>query len=688
MMKTEIKHQNGIRRQTTDDSSTNTYGLRGGGVGTWQAKFGMALTEDDLLFAAKREPIVKRTVIDVANDIFAKGFILEEVAEKPNPNWSRQVSRVLDGLDATAQLTKLIVYERLFGWAILALTYMDYGKGANSLLQNPREILQLYAYSSLNCNVNGSDEDRDAKSARFGLPILYSARKSDASLSEDKIHYSRVIHCATRLLDHPWKGQSIVEVLYDDQTILRNARWSLGETLNRTASGIIDFTLKVGKKADVDKYENDEKLQQLNQRSYFVHDGNTSVNWVGPAGRALNPEPYVDPIMESVSCGSRIPLSHLRGANAGTLAGSEVNDREYWGSISSLQKLIEPTIWQLIDRLMETGQISKVTDYRIVWPAGFELTETAKADLDLKKAQALNLKSNWSTIDELRLEEGKDPLPNGEGNIILGLQKQQQSREPTQEQNQNKQESSASTSESEAEADSGNLGAFNRLTKWIRHQVNRNDMISEIVASYLKEQLPKEHVYKIGEYYPADLPLCLRMQYFKYTQPKELATDQESIFGLGYLWQACIAEALDESNIKVLAYGKIHRLKVPHSDLSLVCEPDFELDVNGKRVVLEVKSVNALSKFSQPTREHLLQATPYIKVCRADSAIILYLNKQTGETKEFPVPFEEENLTLVFERAKRLDQALQSQKLPAKCGPGQTWQCSTCAYQTECETFQ
>ncbi len=49
----------------------------------------MALNEADLLFAAKREPVVKWAVIDVADDIFAKGFTVEEVAEKPDPAWSR-----------------------------------------------------------------------------------------------------------------------------------------------------------------------------------------------------------------------------------------------------------------------------------------------------------------------------------------------------------------------------------------------------------------------------------------------------------------------------------------------------------------------------------------------------------------------------------------------------------------------
>ena len=136
----------------------------------------------------------------------------------------------------------------------------------------------------------------------------------------------------------------------------------------------------------------------------------------------MNPEPYINPLMESESCGSRIPLSHLRGANAGTLAGSDVNDREYWGGIAALQVLAEPTYFgELVDRLMETGQIRRVDDYRVVWPAGFELKESAKAAIELQLAQARNLQCSWKTVDEIRAEEDLPPLPNGEGNVVLGL---------------------------------------------------------------------------------------------------------------------------------------------------------------------------------------------------------------------------------------------------------------------------
>jgi hypothetical protein len=447
------------RRHARKDVS-DTYGVRGAGAATWQARFGMPLNEADLLFAVRREPVAKRTVIDVAHDIFAKGFTVEEVSEKPDPNWSREVAKVLDDLNARACLTRMVLFERLFGWAILALTYVDYGEDASKPLKNPREIRELLPYSSLQCTVQSSDEDNNPESARFGLPELYTVRRSGFGAKQQKIHFSRVIHSATRLLDHPWKGLSVLEVIYDDQTVLRNERWALGETLIRHAAGFANITLKgAKKKKQVEDFEAEHQLDQLNARSYFVHGESATVDWVGAAGKALNPEPYVNPTMESLSCGSRIPMSHLRGATAGTLAGSEVNDREYWGGIAALQSLYESTIWELIDRLMETGQIRRVNDYRVVWPTGFELSETAKATIMLQEAQARDLKTGWMTVDEIRAEQDLGPLPNGAGNVVLGLKKA---------------EGQPFGASPGADSEESDEGLFSRFKSWLRGKKDAN----------------------------------------------------------------------------------------------------------------------------------------------------------------------------------------------------------------------
>jgi hypothetical protein len=69
---------------------------------------------DQIVFAAVREPVAKRVVVDVAFDMIAKGFSVEEETEEPNPEWSRQVSRVLDELDTKESLRSLGIRHKYF----------------------------------------------------------------------------------------------------------------------------------------------------------------------------------------------------------------------------------------------------------------------------------------------------------------------------------------------------------------------------------------------------------------------------------------------------------------------------------------------------------------------------------------------------------------------------------------------
>jgi phage-related protein (TIGR01555 family) len=424
MAKPKKARKDSIRSARKD--TTDTYGFRGAGA-TWQADFGMALSERDLLFAVRREPVANRIVFQVAHDVFDNWFKVKEIAEKPDPKFNDEVQRVLDELNAKAVFTEMAVYERLFGWAIIAMSFVDYGNDPSKEVKNPKEIRELLPYSSLQFSVQSSDEDKDPESSRFGLPVLYTVRQGVSGGQQTKLHYTRVIHSATRLLDHPYKGMSVLEPVYDDLTVLRNIRWGLGQTLFRYGSGFPDIEITGAKKGDLDDLEASQQFKSLQARTYFLHNEKTKLEFKGVAGRALNPEPYYLPVMENISAGSGVPLAILRGAQAGALTGSEVNEREYFKLISDAQSRYEPAIYQLLDALIECGQIKfkygTHRDYRIVWLGAFEMSEQTKASVELQQAQARDLKTNWMTVDELRAEQELQELPEGVGKVVLGLEK-------------------------------------------------------------------------------------------------------------------------------------------------------------------------------------------------------------------------------------------------------------------------
>jgi hypothetical protein len=88
MHKSEATRKDSVRRERKDGS--DALDVRGAGA-TWQADFGMALNEADLLFSVRQEPVANRIVFQVANDVFDNWFRLEEVSDKPDPNFDQEV---------------------------------------------------------------------------------------------------------------------------------------------------------------------------------------------------------------------------------------------------------------------------------------------------------------------------------------------------------------------------------------------------------------------------------------------------------------------------------------------------------------------------------------------------------------------------------------------------------------------
>ena len=136
-----------LKAKTNSGSFDDPRGVYGS---TEDVTFGSPISMSQIVFAAMREPVAKRVVVDVAFDMMAKGFKVEEEAEEPNPEWSRQVSRVLDELNMKEKLRELIIFERLYGWAALGLSLIDYSVDPSKPVQNPRKVLSLTVFSEHN----------------------------------------------------------------------------------------------------------------------------------------------------------------------------------------------------------------------------------------------------------------------------------------------------------------------------------------------------------------------------------------------------------------------------------------------------------------------------------------------------------------------------------------------------------
>lgn len=394
---------------------------RASGYGSF-AIFGGQISKDDLVFGAKREPAAHRITFDVAHDVFDKWFKIENLDDKNNQSLDDDVQKVLHSLNAKDVLTLVVCMERIFGWAVLAYQFAD---GAVTLDQPATDITgldRLLAYYDL--NVSQVLEDKNVQSENFGLPEYVQVKL--AAGGEQRIHHSRFRWLATRLMEHPYYGQSALEPVMDDLTVLRNIRWGLGMTMVRYGSGFPDVTLEGADLTSVNSFIDSGQFDNLSAMKYFVHNENQKLEFKGLGSSALDPMKYVEPILESISLGSGIPVAILKGAQAGALTGSEVNEREYFKLISDIQGRVEPMVRDLINKILgiiiADGQIP---NYRVNWNGLEQQSELDKLRCNLEKERINQMRTNYMTVNEIRAAELGDNEDVPGGDVVLSLVKGQ-----------------------------------------------------------------------------------------------------------------------------------------------------------------------------------------------------------------------------------------------------------------------
>lgn len=435
----------GARRIATDATIERGTGLYIPSGTEPSTTFGANISNADRTYAILRTPVGHRVVFTLAHDIWDKGFTLEieGADEAKNKDFNDKVQAELRRLKAKKELNRMTIFERGYGWAIIGISYvgtLDHSVKYDPLaeptkrneIKGHRDIVDLRAYGPT--NITSVEEDKIATSDRYGFPKEY--RIEAGGSKRFRLHYTRAIHVATRLLKHDWRGKSVLDPLWDDIVTLQNERWSMGQTLFRYGPGFPDIEFSGAEKDKIQAWVDSGAMNNLFIGSFFAHNKDQKLEFKGTSGVALDPMNYYLPIMESISLASSIPLAILRGAQAGALTGSEVNEREYQGLLSDEQSMYEDALIELITAILKQPRMQEapaegqqaaaepeIPDFKIVWQSGMELTEVEKVDSEIKEAQLLVTRGQWLTRNEIRkLEDPQatDLTDEQGGNEVLG----------------------------------------------------------------------------------------------------------------------------------------------------------------------------------------------------------------------------------------------------------------------------
>lgn len=254
----------------------------------------------------------------------------------------------------------------------------------------------------------------DLLSAGYNELDWIKVRTSDSSNSKtfETIHPSRFSALISRRMRSDTKGNEVgLSVFRRMINILKaviNAEWSVGQI-------IFSMVFKV-LKTNLSDLDNDRQMKTAN-RMLENHYNALSLAMVGRddelevkgLGQGMGGAGEVfDFLKDLISAATKTPKTILFGNNAGTIAGSEQDETNYFSRISNFQGtyLTEQLRW-IIDLGLRTregidlpmkrnGQLAvspSDISYEVEWDKIFELTEKEKADLEKTKAETQKVKS-------------------------------------------------------------------------------------------------------------------------------------------------------------------------------------------------------------------------------------------------------------------------------------------------------
>ena len=208
------------------------------------------------------------------------------------------------------------------------------------------------------------------------------------------------------------------------------------------------------------------------------------------------------------------------------------------------------------------------------------------------------------------------------------------------------------------------------------------NIIEVAVREALKRDFEKP---TIGVYYPSLLPSCLLRQYWIYTEGHAVSAEKSGVFKIGELFHGFLTDALKSSGAVLEGLEKPIVLAVKHGDswIRLSGRVDALLNVNGERLILEVKSISSLP--GEPLEHHVMQVQPYLLALNVEKALIIYLEKHNLSWRIFQVGFDSKLMEILLERAKTLHESLSSRNPPK---PGHSWECKYCEFGGKCKRMK
>jgi CRISPR/Cas system-associated exonuclease Cas4 (RecB family) len=207
-------------------------------------------------------------------------------------------------------------------------------------------------------------------------------------------------------------------------------------------------------------------------------------------------------------------------------------------------------------------------------------------------------------------------------------------------------------------------------------------MLKEIIDKfYLDRQKDREQ----SHFYITDAGKCPRAIFLKFKNAprKEMEAKVLRMFDHGdHIHQLIMKSLISTRDIHVIA----SEVNIPPQEL-ISGRADAVISDGKEQYVLDIKSMNSMifRVLEYPKEENIDQIQLYLHFFRIPKGILLYVNKDTQELKEFVVKYDKKRaqslLDVLAELKTKIDSNIIPSRIPAYPA---NWQCKYCQYKKIC----
>jgi len=377
---------------------------------------------------ARYEPIAHFICHTIPENTFDDGF--EWVDDSGNTIDSISgVIKEMEHLDWRQAFTQADKYARIFGWSAIyfaeAVAKSSSEEELSNLLSTPMRgasgigRLQVYA-GERDISVYATDAQGNPTKYR----IVQKVKQGNVSVSKEYfVDPSRImVITPVPIRFGQVAGESVLDSIWEPMISRQNIRYSMTYDAAKYGGGTALFKLTEDARGwtqdDINRLE--VTVKDMGQRQGMVIPYGVDMKYDGPS-RNVDYVQRMDSLLEDIAIGSRIPKDILKGASAGALTGSELNQMNYFSLISANQARYEKYINLFAIRI--NPSITSVVEAAIIkWKMKFQMSEREQADVEYRKAETNVLLLNYLTVNEVRELADYDAVDESQESMMRGVQ--------------------------------------------------------------------------------------------------------------------------------------------------------------------------------------------------------------------------------------------------------------------------